>query len=258
MADHVAAEFAPARDSVRWAEDALADYGAVASAYFAGDVTELLTVKDPATDEAVQKIRLKVPLPHNLRRHATEALNNAKHAFDQAIFAARNLTSGPDEQNIYFPWADNPADMEGRLRRAGMDQRLWPVFAAHEPYPMSDRHPGGDDVIRALATLANRKHTVGLAIGAHVDATKVPPITIINADLSIPAPVWDPITNEMELLRFRGELLIHDSYEVNFRILFDRSSLAFPLDAMAGLHAFTSKAKAVTEDLARRCAELLA
>ena len=104
--------FAPARDSVSWAQDAIREFDEIAARFFQGDVTETITETDRKTGESVKKLRLRKGLPNDLNRKATEALVNTRHAFDQATFAAQFLaaTKKPTK-TIYFPWAQSPRDL---------------------------------------------------------------------------------------------------------------------------------------------------
>lgn len=203
-------------------------------------------------------MRLRQGLPNLLRRKATEALTNSRHAFDQATFAARNLTAGPSRKSIYFPWSTTPRDLERLLEARGIDKRLWDIFASHEPYPTSDTHAGGNDIIRALATIANDKHTVGLGVSAHIAMSETP---ILEGkgfveSLSILMPHWDPIKNEAELMRWRGDVEVRGDYKFDFEVIFKDSRLSKPVSAQQGLIAFCGKAKMFVEQLQARCVKL--
>lgn len=254
----VISEFAPARDSVSWAEDAITDFKGSSEVFFQGDVAEIVTEFDANSGEHVQKLRFRKSLPRELRRRATEALTNTRHAFDQATFASRNLTTGVSRKSIYFPWAANPVDLKRLLERRGIDQRLWDTFSAHEPYGRSDTHTGGDDLIRALATLANRKHTLGLAVQGHISSTGFPNIRGEAAqELSVLSPRWDPVKNEADLIRWIGDVEVNGNYQFRFEIVLEDTGLPKPVNAIASLSTFHAKAKAVIEDLQARCLEIL-
>ncbi|MGN6146510.1 MAG: hypothetical protein ACTHOP_23325 [Mesorhizobium sp.] len=255
----IAAEFAPAKESVSWAEDAIADLKALVQGFFQADCAEIVTEFDPQTGYNVQKLRLRQAPPTQFARRATEALTNTRHAFDQATFAARNVTSGKSNKSIYFPWSQSQRDLDHLLKSRGIDQRLWDTFRAHEPYPRADDYIGGDDVIRALATLANNKHTVGLAVSGYISSVRHPSIKGGPVkDLMILMPKWDPVKNEAEMIRWIGEVEIYGDYEVRFEVVFKDAGLAHPVSAIDGLLTFTEKAKAVIEDLQARCLQIQA
>jgi len=257
MSQRVEDAFAPAQDTIDWAEDAIRELNASAVAFFQGDIAAVITEQDPQTGENVQKLRLTQALPRIFRRRATEALTQAKVALDQATFAVRNLSSGPSRKSIYFPWAENPTDLERLLIAREIDQRFWETISAHEPYPRSEGHAGGDDVIRALAAIANNKHTIGLMVGGHISSTSFPSIVGREVQsMSISAPRWDPLKNEAELLRWVGDVKVDGDYRFAFEVLLKEPRLTQPVNLVDGLGAFASKAKAVTKDLKARCIEL--
>jgi len=257
MSDAVSQPFVSSFESVGWANDAIAEIHAEATAFFQSDIQAIITEVDLNTGEHVQKIRLTKPLPKAIRRKATEALNNARHAFDRATFAARNLTSGPSMKSIYYPWSKNPADLNHILKSRSIDQRLWDTFKAHEPYPRGDTYAGGNNVIRTLAAMANDKHTVGLTIGAQITKTIYPAIIGHTMhSIKIMNPRWDSVKNEAELARWIGGVEVNGDYRFAFQVLFKDARLTEPVDVVRGLRAFTAKAQAVAESLQTRCAEL--
>lgn len=264
MSDRIETEFAPARESVSWAEDAIAEFKDLVDGFFQGDLAEVITELDAQTgekvqNEKVQKLRIRRPIPKDFRRKAMEALVSARHAFDQAAFAARNLTSGHSDASVYYPWSNSPTDMERLLKSRGFDERLWDTFASQEPYGRANTHSGGDDVIRTLAKLANDKHTVGLSIGGHISSTSFPNIHgKVVQSMQVLTPRWDSIKNEAELIRWIGDVEIQGDYKFRFEIVFKTSRLPHPVSALGGLSAFAAKAKAAIERLQARCAELAA
>ncbi|GLK92335.1 hypothetical protein GCM10008164_00710 [Achromobacter xylosoxidans] len=253
--DIVAEEFRPAKLSVSWAGEAIEELQQLTAEFFNNDVSQVITEADPSAGGYLQKLQLVKPIPSRLHRKATEALLNLRHSFDQAMYAARNLTTGVDDAHIYFPWANGPKDLEGRLTKQKIDKRLWEVLAGHEPFGTSDTHIGGDDLIRTLAKLANDKHTVGLAVDAHIVQTRFPNIAGHKVEhLELLMPRWDPAKCEAVLMRWKGTVTIEGDYNVSFQIVFQ--SPRGPLGALSGLHHFAAKASAVIASLEAKCIEL--
>lgn len=256
MMEMVEAEFAPAKESVDWADEAIEEFHLAAGKFFNPDAAIVITEFDPDSGENVQKVRLKSPLPKTLRRKATEALVTLRHSFDQATFAARNLTGRRSNTGVNYPWSSGPTDTERLLEARGIDKRLWDVFVSHEPYPRTDTHPGGDDLIRTLATIANKKHTVGLTIGAQPEGwggggfrgQSIHSLKIMNR--------WDPVKNELEFLRWIGDVQFDGDQTVYFQVLFKDSRLPDRVAVRPALETFSAKAKAVIESLQSRCEEL--
>jgi hypothetical protein len=256
MSEAIDAAFVPPQESVGWAQDAIEELNREAHRFFNGDFKTIFTEVDTKTGENVRKVRLTQALPAMFRRKANEALTTTKHAFDQAAFAARNLTSGRDAKLVYYPWAQNPRDLERRI--IGFDERLWDTFRGHQPYPRGDGYTGGDDEIRALATMANDKHTVGLTVGAQIINSRHPPIRIgaVAQSLTLLVPQWDSVKNEAELMRWTGDLETHGEHRFVFEILFKNARLTEPVNVLRGLRSFSIKAKTVVESLKARCLEL--
>lgn len=253
--------FRPARNSIDWANDAISELNAEIHRFLDGDVAEIVTEIDPNTGENVQKLRLRKAMPSTFGRKATEALTTTRHAFDQAIFAALSALAGrPLKKSVYYPWAQSPTDLDHLLKGArGIDERLWDTIAAHEPYPRSDGHAGGDDTIRTLAQIANDKHTIGLRFGATISNLKLPPIHLISGkqgeNVYFRNPQWDAEKNEAELVRWKGNVKMDGEYHCVFEVAFSDSRLSEAVNVITGLKAFSSKCSEVTESLHARCLE---
>jgi len=174
MTNAIKSEFSRAYESISWAEEAILELNMEIRDFFKKDIATVITEVNPNTREHVQKLRMTQLLPKHFRRKATEALTNSRHAFDQATFAARNLTGKRSQKSVYYPWSQSPTDLKRLLSERGLDNALWRTFESHEPYPRSDAYIGGDDVMRSLATMANGKHTVGLSIQAHITRVGLP------------------------------------------------------------------------------------
>lgn len=257
MTGPIAEEFAPAEESISWAESATSELDVLIRAFFKGDVAEIVVEFDPDTGENVQKLKFKAKIPKDFRRKATEAINNARHSFDQSIFAARNVLGQRAAKSVYYPWAQNPTDLDGLLKARAIDPRLWDTIRAHEPYPTSDTYPGGDDLIRMLATIANNKHTVGLSVNGLIAETKFPSIVGgFVESLSVLSPRWDARKREAELVRWKGNVQIDGEYQFAFVICLEDTPLSKPVDVMLALRSFTQRAKTVCETIKAKCLKL--
>ncbi|WP_374530273.1 hypothetical protein [Novosphingobium sp.] len=250
-------EFLPVQDSIDFANTAIAELDQLIKAFFKRDVAEIIIDIDPKTGENVQKIKFKAHIPKDFRRKATEALNSARHSFDQAAFAARNILGKRSRKGVNYPWSRNPSDLDRLLRERGFDSRLWDTIREHEPYATSDSHVGGDDLIRTIATIANNKHTVGLSINGFIAETTFPNIKTIRIEsFSIPNPIWDPAKNEAELIRWKGDIEIDGDYNFTFVVCLKDHRLAKPVDVMFALRYFTQKAKIVCDSIKAKCLEI--
>lgn len=257
MIESILQEFRAAEESISWAEEAFGELQSLMSAFFKGDFAAIVEELDPNTGENVQKIKFSGQIPKSFRRKATEALTNARHSFDQAIYATRVIMPGRAPKSVYYPWAQSPTDVDRLLASRPIDPRLWDTIRGHQPYGTSDTHVGGDDLIRTLATIANNKHTVGLSVQGHIATTRFPNIAVEHAlTFSMYAPRWDSRKNEAELMRWIGDMKTDGEYEFSFVICLKDAKLAQPVEIGFALDAFTTKAKQVCESLKAKCIEL--
>jgi hypothetical protein len=250
----IVSKFDTSREYVRWARDAIKELQATLSVFVEQSGGGIVIEKDPKTGIVVEKLRFSESIPGGLRRRATESLLHCRHAFDQATFTARNIVSGRSNDSIYYPWAQTPVDLERRLSR--LDEQLRDVFRKHEPYPRSDAYPGGNDVIRALARLANNKHTVGLSIIGRILSMKHPEIKGSLDLLEIGLPKWDPEKGEATLMRWKGDAEVTGHYDFEFEVVLDDPCLPMPVNAIGGLTDFAAMASHVIETLQAACLSL--
>jgi hypothetical protein len=256
---HVRCEtaFTKARDTVRWAEIAIAELDMSAQHFFAA-APNVITEFDHKTDKKVRKVQLQQQLPKLFSRKTTEALNNIKNSFDQAMSAVDKLLPLSKCDLHYYPWSTNPSDLKGRLGRLEVDNRLWDTFESHEPYPLSDKHAGGDDVIRNLAKKVNDKHSIGLYVDATVSGVRYPHGKLRGVDmLKLHEPKWDPVKNEIKLISWIGDVESLQGGEVIFQIFFANFQPEQPVNAIDGLRSFTAKARFVIESLQFKCEEII-
>ena len=258
LADEIIAQFEPAKESVDWAKEAIGELRVASQAFFNGHPAEVITELDSQTGEHVQKVRFRTRIPGAIQRKTAEAMANLKNAFDMAAFAARNISSGMSKKSVYYPWARDPTDLGVLLQKRGFDKDLWDTFRAHEPYSRSYAYSGGSDVARALAQLANTKHTYGLAINGNVLSSKHPDISCSGTTVRILGLCWDPKKNETELMRWIGDPKFQGNYEFGFEIVFKDPILSKPVNVIGGLTDFAIKADVVIETLKATCINLRA
>lgn len=253
-------KFAPALESAAWALEAVDELRDALAGFFRGDVAEMADVHDAETGVTERKLMFKNRLPSALRRKATDALVTARHCFDQAAYAAHvSLSPADPPKKLYFPWAENPRDLDGRLRQH-FDERLWDIYRGLSPYPVGDGHDGGDSEIKALAEIANDKHSVGLRVEGAVARMKMPDVRAQNvAELAIPFPRWDPDKNEIVMARWKrgeGQINLEDKFDATFVVLLSDRRLTEPTEVVRALRSFAMKARDAVEALRDRCAEL--
>lgn len=259
MALETASCFSVARDHICWACQAIEELRLEEQHYLQSGIWEVINTLDSDTGENVQKVRLVRDPPRQMARRATEALNNVRHAFDQATFAACSVVGKSSKAKLYFPWAQDPGDLDTLLRRRKLDPRLWDAFRSQEPYPTSRDHSGGDDVVRALARLANSKHTVGLSVDGDVSLPFVPGFSgDVSGDLRILIPKWDYVKKEADLLRWTGGVQALVTVHTDFNLILSDTGLPHAVPLVGGLERFASKASSFVETIQAKSFEIVA
>lgn len=242
---------------------ALADAHAAARTFFEGDSAKVIIEHDPEPGFKVRKLVFTSGLPDVVEGRLTDAMNNTRNAFDQAIFAACAAIDKP-RKDTHYPWADSETDLtDWRLRnkKSGKEtipKELWDVLISHDPYPRKEANGRGDTGIRAMATLANRKHTVGIELYAMVTSMKTG-TAFLSGTAEVRIPVWNPIKNEIILYRWNGPDAQFGGVErFTFDVVFDATAPQ-PLQGLPAIpcmHAFIEQAQVVCDTLKARAAEL--
>lgn len=121
-------------------------------------------VFDAEKSQRVLKFRICPDVPPRLSVLASDALNNLRHALDQAVnCAAAEL--GSTKRNNYFPFAKSASELDGLIKKncPTVQPELLATLKGFQPYQ------GGDDVLYALAKLAGpNKHQLLLDLQPHM------------------------------------------------------------------------------------------
>jgi len=99
-----------------------------------------------------------------LRKLAYDALNDCRHALDQATVAANSLLGVASKSFVYFPSAENEADFDSLFASKGRCRNVHPALVPElkgfQPW-WEDDSGTGNDVLRTLMKLAGpNKHQV--------------------------------------------------------------------------------------------------
>ncbi len=214
---------------------------------------------DSDTGDYVYKIVQQRDLPDVIEQRWTEALNNLRNSFDQSIFAACTAINDP-RKKLNYPWADSPVDLghrlRGRERKPKVPPLLWEEIKRQQPYPTGEGYTGGDDLIRAVATIANAKHTIGFEIGCVVTSI-FGGVMSFGRDgfFGMRPPVWNPDKKEIELLRVR-DATMHQEPGAHVTIFFRSGPLPRRTAAPEALLLFHQKAQSVLDGLKAECARI--
>jgi hypothetical protein len=251
----VAAAFATPEETISWAQSATEELKALFATFFTLNPPITVVEIDSETSDKVYKIKFTAPIPKDFRRKATEALNLAKNAFDQSTFAAMSVLHTVGTKDVYFPWASSVIDLDRLLLSRKIDTRIWDAIRAHQPYPTSDAYAGGNDLIRAMAKIANDKHTVGLSVFGEVLEYRHPPMSGRTTKMIINNPQWDPRKNEIELMRWQGDVDMQGDSNITLAICLKDSRLPHIVDAIYALETFAGKAELICESLKAECSQ---
>lgn len=252
--------FDAARKSIAWANEGIQEIDAVLGRFFAHVKTVEVTEVDPNTGHNCFKVKLNERIPADVERKAFEALQHARNSFDQSLFAACVAISKRPKNDIHFPWRTGPVDLERTLthKNCRIPVEFWDVLRKHEPYGRSQTYTGGDDAVRELARIANRKHTIGISVAGYIHGGRLPDVHGSKLSfLTMPAPRWDAVKNEMTLVIYSGDVEIKNNYSFAFSVVFNETASLKNIPVGAGLKMFASKAKGALEDLEREAKKIV-
>jgi hypothetical protein len=256
--------FAPPQKHIEWGEEAFSDGERIFQGFFGNkDNFPCVREKDPETGGVRGRVYLANPLPDGLERKLTEIVNNARHSFDQSLFAACAAIGKPVNDG-HFPWAINPTDLD-KWKLVGkhpskpkIPPELWDVLRSHEPYYGGDNYTGGNNIIRELAALANSKHTIGIVAGMALPRMTVRDLNLRTAPgFQFLGGPWDSVKNEGIIWRDpTGQAEISANYQITFHVRFDVPPPLGAVDASAAARDFLDKAQRVLKDLKQRAREV--
>lgn len=255
--------FARPQKLIDRAKAALTDANNAWKAFFEVDNAEIIIEDDPEPGFQRRKLAFKAAIPDAVEGRLTDAMNNARNAFDQSIFAACAAIDRP-RKDTHYPWASSETDLtDWRLwnNKSGKEtipKELWDVLISQEPYPRNEANGRGNTLIRAMATLANRKHTVGIEVFGKVAAMHTGSTVIQGVGGVFIMPTWDPIKNEIILSRWKGTAQFSGEESFEFDVVFDATA-PIPLPRMSAalcMDAFINHAQFACDGLKARAAEL--
>lgn len=248
--------FESPRDTLAWVDESVQKLGANCLTFLNDENFRQVVEPDPQTGLIIIKVKLVRKLPAHIRGMATDIINNIKHSFDQSIYAACCAIGKKPKDSIYFPWADSPDDLEGRLqrdpRKPGKNvpppPEFWPALRELQPYGRGNSYAGGDDLIRELAKIANRKHTINLTFTMTVSGIDHK-ISGDIGQMNVPIPRWDPVENEIVVTRVSADSKLDYNYKLQRYVSFNEAAPLKDTPLVESLMYFAAKAKTVLERL---------
>jgi len=159
----------------------------------------------------------------------------------------------PKRANLFFPWRSSSNDVERKLRSGAIPPQLWEAIRQEEPYPTSNLYSGGNDVARALAKLANGKHTVGLSTLLRVVRCGLPTVRGSGSFAQFPNPHWDPERNELVLAIVDPSLTVDQDYKVDLALGLAGPAPITRIPATRLLATFADRAERFTARIEAKC-----
>jgi hypothetical protein len=193
-----------ARITLRRAREHLATYVEECNKFVNSEWSDAVWESDEATREHVLKVKVKVPLPQELSLIAADSVNNLRSALDQCGYAVAKAVNGKGRQ-CYFPFSDTAANLEAMRGKqcAELPREIFDVMASFRPFK------DGNSILWALNRLCNsNKHRLisPMAVSSGDTTTY---IEYSAAGYKPGDGRWDAAKNEIEIVRFRGDVIAH-------------------------------------------------
>lgn len=153
---------------------------------------------DPESGNKTFKVKFNRKVPGKARHIAATAISDLRHALDQAACASVRALTGADPSLLYFPFATNPNDLMGRLRKSFPDE-LHPVFVSFQPFPTGEAYEGGNKLLSDFGKTAGpNKHQVTCKVGGRITEFQADSVQGTGGiiEMGLP-PRWDIDNNEL-------------------------------------------------------------
>lgn len=179
----------------------MAEFKTIYDSLFSGVCYSSVVDVDPKTGNKTYKIKFNRPIPNRARHIAATAISDLKHALDQAFTTSVRLVTGNDPGLIYFPFATNPTDLEGRFNieaYKNVPEKIRAVIRDVKPYPSGTSYKGGSDLLCRLSKTAGpNKHNVTCKVVGRIirlNNDNIHGTKLIRMGLP---PRWDVDKNEL-------------------------------------------------------------
>lgn len=255
MKQDIDSAFSPPAESLQEGREALAQLRAEIAGFFSEVRVSVITEGIPDTSQQVMRFDFNIAIPGRMRTKAMSALVSAKHSFDQSMFAAYQVLVGKKYKR-YFPWVQSEDDLEARLIDWGIPAELHAAIRSVPPWE-SGIPPSGTD-IRALASVANQKHTIGLQASPSPAQLQIRDLSF-NGDCRNIAVGPGVRRSEPffpgEILRWEGSGTVNLSLgdKVGFYIILDDPKVRIETEAVAGIGDFIAAAQSFHDEARRVC-----
>ncbi|WP_456390037.1 hypothetical protein [Profundibacter sp.] len=159
---------------------------------------------DPISGHFIRSIVIKDNYPiSTFERKANEAIVNGKHVYDQAAFAAHlQVTGKPPRRGGNFPWSDSEVGLVKILDKRSCPEILRQVYLDFGFYSEGAEYGSRKKLVRKMAALANKKHSLGFALFAKADRIEFENISVLGQAWFLPEGNGYFKNNELQVVRF--------------------------------------------------------
>ncbi len=260
MSSNISSFFDDPRESLKWGREGVEEIDVACRAFFKTAAHSFYTEVDAETGQHIKKFKILDPIPRNIVKCTTETLHHIRYSFDQAFFGACRALRGERAKLVIFPWATDADDLENRLKNKKFSPELLPIFRSFKPYGRGQKRFASDqDIVRALAQIAGRKkHTVHLAACPSIHHVQYPSLRgKLTGSISFPQPTWDPVNQEIILVRYMPSSDVKNDAHVAMEVGFNEAPPLSGESVVGCLDIFADKADAVIEGFERECRQIL-
>lgn len=223
--DDIDTHFDSPESLIEEAEDALTVFTSSLGEFRFRNKPTIISDPEPKTGNQIIKVRFPNP-SRTIRRSAYRVVDGARHALDQAVYAATICFDGKTGgTKTYFPFGMNPDDFDNQFkvirtpngkkligRTKDATPRIAHTIKAFEPWWTSIDHLGGNDLLRFLGKIANpNKHEVTLTVIPNIDGNWINDAAFKGVAQFTMPPKRIGTTNDFQIVSlFQGGHLKYD------------------------------------------------
>lgn len=199
--------FESPKSRIDWAKTSINELEPMCTAFVQRCTYEEIRSTDPKTGEHIVKLRFHQQIPPTMQGLAVHALDDLRHALDQAVVAAAILLGRTHGRGVYFPFGKTAKNLddETAIKCKGVDPELVKFIRGFNAYYRAN------DLLYALGSLSGpNKHQKNLRVSFDSAGVKInasgKPWALSTIGATGPSVIggnrWNALRNELELKRF--------------------------------------------------------
>jgi hypothetical protein len=172
---HRVADFSGPKAVLRWAKEEIANFELAEKAFFDENKGDKFSELNAASRIVTFGVAFPDHVSDEVTRSCYRAISDLRNALDQAVFSASCILKPEGKiDKTAFPFADTQKELREALRTAhkgmrypGVPVTLHPKLITFQPWWTAARDGTGNDLLRALNSVANpNKHLVLVQVDA--------------------------------------------------------------------------------------------